>query len=51
MGSLRQRAGFRLRHYHCKGCAGYYPRRRRSCPDCRTRKGEYGYGIGRIKFM
>jgi hypothetical protein len=51
MGSWRERAGFRLRNYHCRGCDGYYRRRLRFCPDCRTRKGEYGYGIGRIKLM
>jgi hypothetical protein len=38
----------RLGSYRCRACARSYPRKLRRCPDCRTRKYEYGYGIQRM---
>jgi hypothetical protein len=44
----RDRAVRWVRYFRCRACARYYPRRLRSCPECRTRKYEYGYGLGKV---
>jgi lipopolysaccharide biosynthesis regulator YciM len=49
--SFAQRLVRRVMTFRCRACAGRHPRHLRRCPDCRTRKFEYGYGIGRIKYL
>jgi lipopolysaccharide biosynthesis regulator YciM len=49
--SFVQRLVRRVTTFRCRACAARYPRHLRRCPDCRTRKFEYGYAVGRIKHM
>jgi hypothetical protein len=46
--NLAQRVTRRLTTFRCRACAARYPRRNRWCPDCRTRKYDYGYGIRKL---
>jgi primosomal protein N' len=46
--SFAQRLVRRMTTFRCRACALRYPRRNRRCPECRTRKWEYGYGFQRF---
>jgi hypothetical protein len=40
--TLRERAVRRMRQYHCKACANYFPRKLPYCPVCKIPKGSNG---------